>query len=182
MARSCAGSLHLAQALLAARLPGRPRLWLATRGAVGEDLAAAGLGAAPLWGLGRTLAHEASELWGASPTSTRPGSTPPALAVELLAPEGEDQIAFRAGERRVARLEPAPLETAPAAGLRVHADRLYLITGGLGGLGLAVAGRLAEAGAGHLVLAARASRMSRPARPCAAWSSAAPGSSWRGWT
>jgi acyl transferase domain-containing protein/acyl-CoA synthetase (AMP-forming)/AMP-acid ligase II len=152
VARSCAGSLHLAQALLAARLPGRPRLWLATRGAVGEDVTAAGLGAAPLWGLGRTLSHEASELWGGLADLDPAGLDAAALAAELLAPDGEDQIAFRGGERRVARLEPAAV---PNQGIRVQADGLYLITGGLGELGLAVAGRLAEAGAGHLVLAAR---------------------------
>lgn len=39
--------------------------------------------------------------------------------------------------------------------LKVRADATYLITGGLGGLGLAVAGRLADEGACSLVLAGR---------------------------
>lgn len=38
---------------------------------------------------------------------------------------------------------------------QLHADATYLITGGLGGLGLAVARWLAEEGAGHLVLVGR---------------------------
>jgi NADPH:quinone reductase-like Zn-dependent oxidoreductase/acyl carrier protein len=41
------------------------------------------------------------------------------------------------------------------SGVTVRADRSYLITGGLGGLGLSVARWLADQGAGHLVLAGR---------------------------
>lgn len=43
----------------------------------------------------------------------------------------------------------------PLMGLRLRADARYLITGGLGGLGLAVAQRLAERGARHLALLGR---------------------------
>jgi myxalamid-type polyketide synthase MxaB len=47
------------------------------------------------------------------------------------------------------------LSFAPESAPAVHADGSYLITGGLGALGLRVAGHLVEQGARHLVLAGR---------------------------
>lgn len=49
--------------------------------------------------------------------------------------------------------------------LLIHPDSTYLITGGLGGLGRAVATRLIEQGAQHLVLVGR----SQPSEAAAAW-------------
>ncbi len=77
---------------------------------------------------------------------------------ELQATDQEDQVAYRQGIRYVSRLlhiqdfkrfqpEVKQLNIDPAAS--------YLITGGLGGLGLKVAEWLAEQGARHLVLASR---------------------------
>jgi acyl carrier protein len=55
----------------------------------------------------------------------------------------------------VARLAPAGDTFAGGRPVALRRDGTYLITGGLGGLGLAVAARLAEAGAGRLVLTGR---------------------------
>ncbi len=44
-------------------------------------------------------------------------------------------------------------------------DGSYLVTGGLGGLGLSVAGWLAEQGAGHLVLLGRSGAATPEQRP-----------------
>jgi acyl transferase domain-containing protein/acyl-CoA synthetase (AMP-forming)/AMP-acid ligase II/acyl carrier protein/NAD(P)-dependent dehydrogenase (short-subunit alcohol dehydrogenase family) len=171
-APGCAGALHLAQALAAARWQRSPRLWLVTRGAVpaGGPPAAAGLAGSLLWGLGRTLAHEVPRLWGGlvdlAPTAAESGPAAPevgpddaasdarCLVASLLAADGEDQVAWRAGRRHVARLQ---LAAPPAAGvgIEVHAGALYVVTGGLGALGLAVAERLVASGARHLLLVAR---------------------------
>lgn len=51
----------------------------------------------------------------------------------------------------------------------VQSDAAYLITGGLGGLGLAAAGWLAEAGARHLVLLGRRAPDQAAAQRIAAW-------------
>jgi NADPH:quinone reductase-like Zn-dependent oxidoreductase/malonyl CoA-acyl carrier protein transacylase/NADP-dependent 3-hydroxy acid dehydrogenase YdfG/acyl carrier protein len=48
-----------------------------------------------------------------------------------------------------------PIRVPDDAASTIHADGSYLVTGGLGGLGLSVAGWLADRGAGHLVLAGR---------------------------
>jgi KR domain. len=75
------------------------------------------------------------------------------LLRELLDSEGEDAISLRAGKRYVARLEAfQPIVAAPS---RFKADAAYLITGGLGALGLKTARFLAENGAGQLILLGR---------------------------
>ena len=154
--RSVAGALHLSRALLEASGPTRPRLWLVTRGAVpaaGRMLASA-LPHASLWGFGRVLALEANELWGGLVDLDPSG--PPAeaetLIDALLAGDGEDQVALRDGERHVARLAPLPR---PTSRLTPHAEGLYLVTGGLGDVGLALARGLVEAGARRLLLVGR---------------------------
>ncbi|MFY1634208.1 SDR family NAD(P)-dependent oxidoreductase [Solwaraspora sp. WMMB335] len=48
---------------------------------------------------------------------------------------------------------------------RLRADRTYLVTGGLGGLGLVTARRLVESGARHLVLVSRGGRATPEAEP-----------------
>jgi acyl transferase domain-containing protein/acyl carrier protein len=138
-----------------ARLETPPRLWLLTHNAT-----AAG-GSAPkspfpalLWGLGRSLFLEHPELKGGM-IDAAPGAE---LALELLDSEGEDAIVLRDGKRYLARLVGAGLGSAPAAGsepARLKADAAYLITGGLGAMGLQTARWLAEQGAGHLVLVGR---------------------------
>ncbi|HEX2909582.1 MAG TPA: SDR family NAD(P)-dependent oxidoreductase [Chloroflexia bacterium] len=153
----CGALLRLAQAVAARR--GGPKIWLLTRGAqpVGSEPLA--LAQAPLWGLGRVISLEYSANWGgmldlAPGEST--GEDQPVLD-EILEPDGEDQLAFRNGQRYVARLVPAPRladinHTRP---LRLNAGATYLITGGLGALGLQVAHWLVEQGARHLVLTGR---------------------------
>jgi NAD(P)-dependent dehydrogenase (short-subunit alcohol dehydrogenase family) len=77
------------------------------------------------------------------------------LARALLAGDHEDRQAFRDGARFVARIEPArdvPHGSEPTA---LRADATYLVTGGLGGLGLAVAEWMIASGARHLVLVGR---------------------------
>jgi acyl transferase domain-containing protein/acyl carrier protein len=168
----CRPALHLVKALAEAGWREPPRLWLVTRGAqaVGPDPAPAAVAEAALWGFGRVVAHEHAELWGGlvdlDPT---PEHGEVRLLVEqLLRPGGEDQVALRAGQRLVARL--ARLET-PAAPTRLRPDGSYLITGGLGGLGLAVAGWMVERGARRLILVGRTGL---PAR--AQWSRVDPAS------
>ncbi|MCC7360824.1 MAG: type I polyketide synthase, partial [Anaerolineales bacterium] len=158
-ARLLAGALHLAQALAAA--PGAPRLWLVTADA--QALAAAPSSRPPvpatLWGFGRALAVEHAELWGGliDLDPDRPDAYAAELLSELLAPSADRQVAYRRGQRYAARLVRSSelAQPVPARPLRLRADGAYLITGGLGGLGLALARRLAERGARHLALVGR---------------------------
>jgi NAD(P)-dependent dehydrogenase (short-subunit alcohol dehydrogenase family) len=80
-----------------------------------------------------------------------------ALVRELLSPDGDDQIAIRDGRRYSPRLvrralDGLDLPVTPA----IRPDRSYLVTGGLGTLGLKVARWLvAEQGGRHLCLVSR---------------------------
>ncbi|HNN93691.1 MAG TPA: beta-ketoacyl synthase N-terminal-like domain-containing protein, partial [Pseudomonadota bacterium] len=134
-----------------------PRQWLLTRGAwaVSPGDRPAPLQAA-LWGLGRVLATENPASWGGlidlDPQAEE--DDVPALLNEFLSPTAEDQLALRHHRRWAVELRPLPKEAEPAS-VSVIAEATYVITGGLGGLGLAVAQWLVEKGARHLVLTSR---------------------------
>jgi len=83
------------------------------------------------------------------------------LAAEMLAP-GEPQVAYRDRTRYVARLARAGAETGPNL-FPVRGTGSYLITGGLGALGLRVARHLVDRGARQFVLAGRSARADDPA-------------------
>jgi acyl transferase domain-containing protein/acyl carrier protein len=149
----------LVTALRRAPLAAVPRVWLVSRGSqrLGGERAEPAVAQAPLWGLGRSLAMEHGDLKGAlvdlDPDAAA-GHDVGALASELLAPDGEDQLAFRSGHRHVARLaRRAPIPV--TADFACRPDGTYVVTGGLGGLGLLVARWLVDRGARHLVLVGR---------------------------
>ncbi|WP_432973946.1 type I polyketide synthase [Dactylosporangium sp. CA-233914] len=151
----CMSAVRAVQAL-AARPAGSVQLWLVTRGAVSAGGHRPAAGQATLWGLGRSLQQEQPALWGAL-IDLDPAAAPAAAAQALLTEldrrgGGEDQVALRGDGRLVARLVRAEAPARPAA---LRPDGTYLITGGLGGIGLAVARSLAAAGARRLVLAGR---------------------------
>ena len=110
---------------------------------------------APLWGFGKTVALEQPDLGCARvdlSSARRPGEAEE-LARELCESDGEDQVALRAEGRFVARLER--WTPAPAEGATLRGDATYLITGGLGGLGLTLGALDGGARARHLSLVGR---------------------------
>lgn len=142
--------LHLVQALLATKQT--PRLWLVTQQAVDQQLAAPPVQQAPLWGLGRTLHWEQPEL-ACTCLDLTAELTAEALFQEIWWADQENQIRLRGGARLAARLVRHRAPT--ASPLKLRADGSYLVTGGLGGLGLAVAQWLVRQGARHLILTGR---------------------------
>ncbi len=77
------------------------------------------------------------------------------LMGELAAGGGEPFVALRAGERWVQELRAVPLPPEEDGRGRLRRRGTYLITGGLGGVGLELAGALAEAVEARLVLLGR---------------------------
>ncbi|MBV8574785.1 MAG: SDR family NAD(P)-dependent oxidoreductase, partial [Acetobacteraceae bacterium] len=133
-----------------------PRIWIVTRMATAAALGDAGLNVAQatLWGLGRTAALEHPAIWGGLIDLGPDAAAPDALVSELLASDGEEQVAFRGETRyapRLARLRlPAPQKE------RFDPDGGYLITGGSGFLGRELARWLVTRhGVRHLYLASR---------------------------
>ncbi|MBC7910628.1 MAG: SDR family NAD(P)-dependent oxidoreductase [Pyrinomonadaceae bacterium] len=110
----------------------------------------------PLWGFAHTLFLERPEMRGGVvdllPVDEQAQQAELVLAQTLA--NDEAMAAFRAGERYAPRLVRAQLEL-PAARTSLRRDGAYLITGGLGGLGLKCARWMAERGAGHIVLLGR---------------------------
>ncbi|WP_269324382.1 type I polyketide synthase [Chondromyces apiculatus] len=160
----CLSVLHLVQALSRAELRDPPRLAIVTRGAqsveVGEGCS---VEAAPLWGLGRVIAHEHAEFGCLRidlGTQETPGEAD-ALLGEFFGAGREDQIALRKEGRSVARLArrassaPAWFKEPRAGTGPFRGDATYLITGGLGGIGLRVAQWMVQQGVRHLVLVGR---------------------------
>ena len=100
--------LHLTQALTLADWSDPPRLWLVTGGAqmVDADDVSVTITAAPLWGMGRSIALEHPELRCARvDLPARPGPDEvSALARELWADGSEADVALRGTSRYVARL------------------------------------------------------------------------------
>ena len=156
-------ALHLAQALASTANP--PQLWFVTRGAVAvrddDDVQAQ---QAPVWGLANVVAREHPELHcgRVDLDGTQATIDVQNLLAELLLPDAESQVAYRRGVRHVARLVRQPLvdEIVP---LVIDSNASYLITGGLGALGLQVAHGLVEAGARHLVLTGRSGAQGKEA-------------------
>ncbi|MEV6921056.1 type I polyketide synthase, partial [Amycolatopsis sp. NPDC051106] len=128
-------------------------LWIATQSAVStgqaDPLSAAGQ--APLWGLGRVAALEYPQRWGGLVDLPAELDDRALDRLTAVLTSAEDQVALRASGAFARRLKRA---TGPAAEPWSPAGTV-LITGGTGALGAVVARTLAEAGAGHLVLAGR---------------------------
>lgn len=164
-ARLCGGVLHLLQALVASQRQEISKLWLVTvcGVAVSEQLEEISLSQAPLWGLGRSIALEHPELWGGllDVDAVGEGAAEQVLQA-ILDPQAEPHLAIRGGQRHVARLTPA--ETPPSRRFEISPEASYLVTGGLGGLGLELAAWLAARGARYLVLTGRRGAATEAAR------------------
>ncbi len=134
-----------------------PRLFLLTRNAqpVGEG-DRANPAHAVLWGLGRTLALEHPEIWGGIVDVDE--SVPAGLIARYVVDEarggdGEDQVVYRAGTRRVPRLQPGyPLSAVP---VELDRDSSYLVIGATGNIGPHLIRQLADMGAGTIVAVSR---------------------------
>ena len=151
-ARSGNSLLLLAQAL-AARPGPLPRLRALTHGAApGFSPSPAHAWAATVWGLGPSLAAELPELWAGLMDVDEPDVD--AALAELAATDGEQRVVLRAGRRHVARLA-AGWPAAPGVAPAFDPEAAYIVTGGAGALGMAVAGWLVEQGARHLALFGR---------------------------
>jgi NAD(P)-dependent dehydrogenase (short-subunit alcohol dehydrogenase family)/acyl carrier protein len=152
-------ALHLVQALVGSDAGKSPSLCLVTRGSqdAGEEGVSDPAGAT-FWGMARVLVQEHPDLpvrcvdLPVDPQAMKPAD----LLQDIYADSGEDMVAYRQGQRLVARLvryrEASPDKRLE---LPIRGDASYLVTGGTGGLGLRVARWLVENGARNLVLSSR---------------------------
>jgi acyl transferase domain-containing protein/surfactin synthase thioesterase subunit/acyl carrier protein len=156
-----AGSALAMARALSAR-DGAAPWWVVTRNGVsaGHDSRPTEPVAAMLWGLARTIALESPRMRGALIDLPATGHTvdqdADVLVREITCASAENQIAYRNGHRLAARLARLDLIAVPDAPVVVREDASYVITGGLGMIGLHVARWLVEErGARTLVLVSR---------------------------
>jgi acyl transferase domain-containing protein/acyl carrier protein len=142
-----------------------PRIWWLTSGAqaVGAADDTPSVAQAGVWGLARCAALELPELWGGlvDLDPRDPGGV--ARVIDVL-DSPDDQVAIRGGAVFRARLAPVRSDAAPIA---LHGDATYLITGGLGAIGWALAQAWIARGARHLVLVGRSEPSADQARQIA---------------
>ena len=143
-------------------------VWLATREYQNlENKPDAGaIAASCLWGLAQAIAIEHPEYWGGIVDL---GNNTSQEVDNLLAAIGdrqqEDRLVLRGDKAYVPRLQPAEINQTQ---VNIKADKAYLITGGLGALGLQVAQWLSEQGAKNLILVGR-SKPNADARQAVDW-------------
>ena len=153
----CGSLLNLLQALDAAALINSTTLWIVTHNAQATGITEnPNVVQSPLWGLGRTLMLEHPGLLKRliDLDTDEPADASHTLFDELNADVDDPQIRYTSGERRVARLKRAKIESF-GDGLTLESQGTYLVTGGLGALGFRVARWLVAQGARHLCLTGR---------------------------
>ena len=158
----CATILRLVREMSANAESGRSlgKLWIVTRAAQATGLESRSLvdvSQGALWGFGRTLALEHSSNWGGlidlDPENANTSNETEILLNALIADTPNDELVVRSGGCYVPRLRP--IQIAKAGRIPLTPDAAYLITGGLGGIGLTLAPWLIEHGARRLILAGR---------------------------
>ena len=130
-------------------------LWIITRG-VREGSSDAAVAQSPMWGTAGVIRAEQPQLWGGLvdlPDGADIAGLVPALSTVLRKP-AKSILALRDGEFLAPALAPVSGEPVHEP-LRCRPDAAYLITGGLGALGLLTAGWLADHGARRVILAGR---------------------------
>ncbi|MGB0437290.1 MAG: type I polyketide synthase, partial [Mycobacterium sp.] len=170
--RILGGTRRLFRATAAAELPSA--IWVVTRGAQRvADADTVVPDQSCLWGFGRAAALELPHVWGgladlpaggnvtgaSEATGNVTGASEWSRLVDVIATprdkaSGEDQFALRDQAAYVPRLVRR-VDEPSGEPLQLRSTATYLVTGGLGSIGLEIAGYLAAHGAGHLVLTSR---------------------------
>jgi acyl transferase domain-containing protein/acyl carrier protein len=138
---------------------GTPPIFLVTRGAHlvhADDIIT--VEQSPLWGLGKVLSFELPEFKcvriDIDPHLGYTDAVPDLIKQISSLEDREDQVAFRNSKRFVLRILPFPQSNSLNT-VTLHPDATYLITGGLGGLGIETAKWMVRKGAKHIVLLGR---------------------------
>ncbi|MDJ0534008.1 MAG: alpha/beta fold hydrolase [Xenococcaceae cyanobacterium MO_207.B15] len=153
--KNCSSILHLIKTLFVQSV--NAPIWFVTRGTqnISDQAKSASVNSNSIWGLGKVIASEHPEYYGGIIDLNTVRET--AEAEKILSVinnlEKEDYLALRQNNIYLPRLRKVNYINSKS--LAIKSDGYYLITGGLGALGLQVAQLLVEKGARHLVLIGR---------------------------
>ncbi len=161
---ACLGLVHLVQDMSEISASQDTRVWVVTRGAHQIDWpegsssnpSGAQLASSGLWGLGRTIATEHPDSFGGLIDLAPEVDDDEAEELLVMVRTGKNQLILRGGEILVPKIQPFVRDSARQYQTPdVITDATYLVTGGLGALGLLVARWLVDSGARHIVLVSR---------------------------
>ncbi len=112
---------------------------------------------APIWGIGKVIAMEYSKIWGGlfDLDDNDQWVNLKIIIHSILSQEPEREFAIREGELFVPKLTHSDLLTSNGSFLKIKKSGTYLITGGLGGIGLELAKWLVKNGARRIILLGR---------------------------
>ena len=153
---NCTTILNLLQTLFKQRV--NAPLWLVTRGAqtIANAIKANIIPSSCLWGLAQAIAIEHPESWGGIiDLAEVPTEKEASDIIAAINDRDEDRLALRGDKIYVPRLVKLDRLPASARQLNIKSDGSYLITGGLGALGLKLARWLINRGAKSLILMGR---------------------------
>ncbi|MCP4401548.1 MAG: SDR family NAD(P)-dependent oxidoreductase, partial [bacterium] len=143
----CESLLNLVKALESVPWEHAPRLWIVTQRRKNPFHSI-------LWGIGRVISLEYPELWGTCIDVEQ--FLPAEILQEITIGAKEDLIAYDSDKiRHVARLQHLPELPGETRQFSLSADAGYLVTGGLGSLGMLTTEWLVRHGARHLILLGR---------------------------
>jgi acyl carrier protein len=151
IALGTSSALHLTQTVL--RHSPEARLWFVTRGAQPVEPGPLSVEQSPVHGLALVIAQEYPQLQCTCVDLGGHETGAAELCQELLSGSTELRVAWRGNTRYAARIEHTSIPNVNVPELRD--DSTYLITGGLGSLGLQTAKYLIQEGARHLLLTGR---------------------------
>jgi phthiocerol/phenolphthiocerol synthesis type-I polyketide synthase C len=151
--------IALLRALASRKTSAHCPLWLVTRGAqrIEGQRFPVEPAQATLWGLGRTIFNEQPNFAGALidlDPELEIESAAAFLAREMAASNGETELAVRQSEVYAARLERWR-EPESLAEMQFRTDASYLISGGLGALGIEITRWMVERGARRIIVLGR---------------------------
>ncbi|MGR3219883.1 MAG: SDR family NAD(P)-dependent oxidoreductase [Candidatus Anammoxibacter sp.] len=155
----CRSALYTVQALDTYNIE-NVNFWLITQGAQHDIKSIFGAAQSSLWGLGKVIMREHPKfhcrLVDIDPADSEQGLR--MLTEEIQSGEPSDTrpfLSFHNGKRYTSRFTRALEPTNMTGRFEISPEGSYLITGGLGGVGLNVAAWLVKSGAKHVVLIGR---------------------------
>ena len=149
--------MHLLHAVSESEASSRLKVRVITRAAQvvpGDDPEVISLAQGSLWGLGRVAGHQEYKDHWRGMIDIDAHVLVEHLSRAVVSFDDDEEVALRGGKRYVSRLRECKrlLPTVPAS---FQSDASYLITGGLGSLGLLIARWMVRQGARHLILMGR---------------------------
>jgi acyl transferase domain-containing protein/acyl-CoA synthetase (AMP-forming)/AMP-acid ligase II/pimeloyl-ACP methyl ester carboxylesterase/acyl carrier protein len=154
---SCGSVLDILQTIFTRNIS--TRLWIVTRGTQRVNLekdSSVNITHGSLWGLGKVISIEHPEYWGGIidlPCQQQPDEAE-LLLVTIANSTKEKQQAIRDKDVYLPRLVKGKGQSLQRL-LQTEVEKTYLITGGLGALGLQLAQHLVDKGAKNIVLVSR---------------------------